>query len=61
MQDHAPGSIWEQSEEFRYGYSMWSLNTYEDRHLIPWVQSQEYRDARLAFKRRINGRTKADH
>lgn len=52
---------WEQSPEYLKAFEEWMLDDEFDEMYKAFEQSHYFRNARLAYKRRINGRTKADH
>jgi hypothetical protein len=59
--------VWETSTEYSFARLLWEERMLGIRGVknegddeIPFELSQEFRDGRLAFKRRF-GRTKADH
>lgn len=62
-----PFSDWEDSPEYHSALNSYYARRFEAGRLgeilpEPFEYSQEFRDARVAFKRRVNGNgTKADH
>lgn len=61
-----PDFGWGNSDEYSWALSRWRQRVYPTKwdYMVaptePFEQSQEFRDARLAFKKRINGRTSED-
>lgn len=48
---------WETSEECRRAYLLYLMDRHEESETEAFEQSQQFRDYRLRYKRRINGRS----